>query len=174
MRRKTPAAVKSATQDNAGNVWYLGEDVTNYEFDDEGTLIATNSDGAWETGVDGALPGYIMPANPQVGDKFFNEFYPGEAEDHVEVLGIHESHSVTYGDFTNVVHTRDFTLSFESYGENFLAPGVGSIMEHDFDISGTLLGVTQLRSITVVPEPNSAVIGCVGLASVAMLRRRPS
>jgi hypothetical protein len=47
-------------QDTAGNVWYLGELATNYEYDEAGNFIGTNNDGSWEAGVNGALPGYIL------------------------------------------------------------------------------------------------------------------
>ena len=33
-------------QDTAGNVWYFGEIVVNYEYDDEGNFIGVNNDGA--------------------------------------------------------------------------------------------------------------------------------
>ncbi len=46
-------------QDTDGNVWYLGEDSTSYE--DDGT---TSKEGSWEYGVDGALPGIVMLADP--------------------------------------------------------------------------------------------------------------
>ncbi len=63
-----------------GNVWYLGEFATNYEYDDNGNLIRTNTGGSWEAGVDGALPGIIMQANPEVGDQYYQEFFLGEAK----------------------------------------------------------------------------------------------
>ena len=46
-------------QDADGNVWYLGEDTHEYE---DGEPV--NAAGAWEAGVDGALPGIVMPAEP--------------------------------------------------------------------------------------------------------------
>ena len=46
-------------QDDDGNVWYLGEDTHEYE---DG--VAVNAEGAWEYGKDGALPGIVMPAQP--------------------------------------------------------------------------------------------------------------
>ena len=47
-------------QDADGNLWYLGEDTTEYENGKPKT-----KEGSWEAGVDGALPGIIMPASPQ-------------------------------------------------------------------------------------------------------------
>ena len=49
-------------QDADGNVWYLGEETDEYE---DGEVVST--EGSWEAGVDGALPGIVMPADPRVG-----------------------------------------------------------------------------------------------------------
>jgi hypothetical protein len=44
-------------QDDDGNVWYLGEETKEYE----GGEVTTTA-GSWEAGVDGALPGVVVPA----------------------------------------------------------------------------------------------------------------
>ena len=44
-------------------------------------LDTPTSEGSWEAGVDGALPGIIMKADPQVGDAYRQEYHRGEAED---------------------------------------------------------------------------------------------
>ena len=63
-------------QDVDGNVWYFGEDTTSYE---DGEV---STDGSWEAGVDGALPGIVMLADPKVSDTGYRqEFLAGEAED---------------------------------------------------------------------------------------------
>ncbi len=43
-------------QDADGNVWYLGEDTAEFE---DGKVKTKK--GSWEAGVDGALPGVILP-----------------------------------------------------------------------------------------------------------------
>ena len=68
-------------QDDEGNVWYMGEEVTNYEYDDDDNLIGTDHDGAWEAGVDDALPGIVMWADPEAGVSYYQEYYEDEAED---------------------------------------------------------------------------------------------
>ena len=68
-------------QDADGNVWYLGEETAEYE---GGEVVST--EGSWEAGVDGALPGIVMLADPRPGDAYRQEFYEGEAEDLAEVL----------------------------------------------------------------------------------------
>ena len=67
-------------QDLEGNVWYFGEFVINY---DNGAF--ENNDGSWEAGVDGALPGLFMLANPIVGLWYRQEYRPGEAEDVAQI-----------------------------------------------------------------------------------------
>src|SRR5919201_192347 len=72
-------------QDSAGNVWYLGEDTKEYE---NGKVVSTQ--GSFEAGVDDAQPGVIMPAAPQVGMSYRQEFYAGQAEDEARVLSLDE------------------------------------------------------------------------------------
>ena len=63
-------------QDADGNIWYLGEYVTNYE---DGEVV--DHDGSFEAGVDGAQAGIAMPADPKPGLSYRQEYYEGEAED---------------------------------------------------------------------------------------------
>ena len=111
-------------QDTEGNVWYFGEDSKEYDDGDVSTA------GSWEAGVDGALPGIIMKANPQVGDSYRQEYYAGEAEDMGEVLSLDESASVTAGDFEDCLVTKDWTPLEPGISEHkYYAPGVGLVLE---------------------------------------------
>lgn len=111
-------------QDDQGNVWYLGEDTTAY---DGGT---TSKEGSWEAGVDGALPGIVMPATPKVGTNGYRQEYrPGDAEDMALVVA-------TGGDQTvgtvyhEVVVTQEWTpLEPDITEQKSYAPGVGVITE---------------------------------------------
>jgi hypothetical protein len=112
-------------QDKAGNVWYFGEDTK--ELDASGNVIST--EGSWEAGVDGAQPGIIMLAHPQVGDRYYQEFYPGVAEDQAKVLSLDTSVCVLYGCFTNVLVTKDWTQLEPAVVENkYYAKNVGFIL----------------------------------------------
>ena len=112
-------------QDKDGNVWYFGEDSKEYE---DGRVVST--EGSWEAGVDGAKPGIIMKANPQVGDAYRQEYYEDEAEDMAEVLSLNESVSVAYGSFENCLKTQEWTPLEPDIVENkYYAPGVGVILE---------------------------------------------
>jgi hypothetical protein len=72
------------TQDKQGNVWYFGEQTA--ELDAQGRV--TSTEGSWQAGVDGAVPGIFMPAHPRVGKSYRQEFYKGHAEDHFQVSAL--------------------------------------------------------------------------------------
>jgi hypothetical protein len=127
-------------QDRDGNVWYMGEDTKEYE---DGQVVSTA--GSWEGGVDGAQPGVVMQARPQVGLTYQQEYYAGEAEDTAEILSIDEQVTVPYGSFDQVVQTRDFTpLEPDLEEQKFYARGVGAVMT--LTVKG---GSTRLELVTV-------------------------
>jgi hypothetical protein len=95
------------SQDAEGNVWYMGENTAEFE----NGKIATR-EGSFEAGVDGALPGIIMPANPEPGLAFRQEYYEGEAEDNGEILSTEEMVDVPAGHFDDVLMTKD-TITIE-------------------------------------------------------------
>ena len=112
-------------QDTDGNVWYLGEDSKEFE---DGQLVGTS--GSWESGVDGALPGIIMRADPQVGDAYRQEFYEGEAEDLAEIARTGESVNVPYGAFDDVLVITEWNpLEADVIEEKLYASGVGVVKE---------------------------------------------
>ena len=110
-------------QDIDGNVWYFGEDTKAY--DDDGNVSEA---GAWEAGVDGALPGIVMPAEPAVSDTGYRqEFYAGEAEDMGQVIDR----------AVGVVITRDWTpLEPDVVEEKTYVEGVGFVYESKVDGEG--------------------------------------
>jgi hypothetical protein len=69
-------------QDDKGNVWYLGENTR--EFLSGGKVDRA---GSWLAGKNGAKPGLIMEANPQVPDAYRQECLTGDAEDLAWVVG---------------------------------------------------------------------------------------
>jgi hypothetical protein len=112
-------------QDRDGNVWYLGED----SFELEGGHFVKASD-SWQSGVDGAKPGIIMPADPQAGDKYRQEYYPhGEALDEAEVLGERGPVTVPYGTFERPLVTSEYSPLEPQTEQKFYAAGVGEVLE---------------------------------------------
>jgi hypothetical protein len=111
-------------QDAEGNVWYLGEDTAEFE----GGELKTR-EGSWEAGVDRALPGVVVPAEPADGMRYRQEYYQGKAEDNGEVLSVGEQVQVPAGHFTRSLLTKDTSaiepriLEYKLY-----APGVGVVL----------------------------------------------
>jgi hypothetical protein len=111
-------------QDSDGNVWYLGEDTVECK---KGEI--KNHSGSFEAGVDGAQPGVIMPANPEPGMKYRQEYYAGEAEDKGEVLSVNEQVESPFGHFTNALLTKDLVPLEPKVSEyKIYAPGVGLVV----------------------------------------------
>jgi hypothetical protein len=112
-------------QDKQGNVWYLGED--SFELEHGRFVRASDS---WRSGVDGAKPGIIMPANPQPGDRYRQEYYPpGQALDEAHVLGNRGPVKVPYGTFKRSLVTSEFSPLEPQTEEKYYVAGVGEIME---------------------------------------------
>ena len=112
-------------QDREGNVWYLGEDSQEI---DQGEVVST--EGSWEAGVDGALPGIVMPAEPAVGDAFRQEYYVGGAEDMFEIIEVGAMAEVPAGTFEEVITTQDWTpLEPEVIEHKQYTPGIGKLTE---------------------------------------------
>lgn len=112
-------------QDDQGNVWYLGEDVKDYE---DGVVVSTA--GSWEAGVEGALPGIAMPAQPELGDAYRLEYLAGEAEDMFEIIAVDRTLTVPFGTFDRAITTKDWTpLSPDVIEEKWHAYGVGLLYE---------------------------------------------
>lgn len=125
-------------QDDDGNVWYMGEEVDNYNYRNNGDFIDITHEGAWEAGLDVAgigtiaSPGFIMKSNPMPGDLYHQEFYRTEAEDMAEVIALNVPVMLTDGSPYSCHQTRDFTpLDRRSNEYKYFAPGIGLVLEED-------------------------------------------
>jgi len=130
-------------QDSEGNIWYLGEYVTNYE---DGKIV--DHSGSFEAGVDGAQAGIAMPANPVPGMTYRQEYYKGEAEDKAGVITVGEEQvEVPFGYFKDdILMTRDLVPTEPKVQElKFYAPGVGPLLSVHTDGAG---GRAELVSFT--------------------------
>jgi hypothetical protein len=112
-------------QDSQGNVWYLGEDSRELK---NGKMV--RADDSWESGVDGAQPGIIMPGDPQPGPAYRQEYYPPGALDQAHVLRANAHLEVAYGAFDNVLVTEEWSPGDPQIEQKSYAAGVGEIEEH--------------------------------------------
>ncbi len=145
-------------QDADGNVWYLGENTAEFE---DGQLATR--DGSFEAGVDGALPGVIMPADPAPGMSYRQEYYAGEAEDNGAVLALGQQAEVPAGHFDEAVLTADtIALEPDVLEYKLYAPGVGLVLA--LDISGGA-GREELISMETVDVATARAAGTAPLGT---------
>jgi hypothetical protein len=113
--------------EETNDVFYYGEDVDMFS---DGVL--SNHKGAWRAGVNDARAGLIMPGEPVVGMKYYQEIAPGVAMDRAEVISIDETFGTPAGEFTNVLVTKEGTAlnPFENEFKSF-APGIGLIQDQN-------------------------------------------
>jgi hypothetical protein len=112
-------------QDAEGNVWYFGEDTAEYE---DGQVSST--EGSWQSGVDGAQPGIVMDAHPEVPTSYRQEYYKGQAEDMAWVVSLGRPVDVPFGSFEDGLLTIEWSpLEPKVIDEKYYAPGVGLVLE---------------------------------------------
>lgn len=148
-------------QDQAGNVWYLGEDVINYRYDDDGVFTGVDDDGSFLAGVDGAQGGWKMPAMPGYGNGYYQEYDPGNAIDEAIVVGVGEAVEIGLGTFEGAVKILDTTALEPEIAEfKYYVPGLGeALVEEDIDAEGEpslLVELQELREVGLVDEEGEA------------------
>ena len=111
-------------QDKQGNVWYMGEDALELK---HGRFVKASD--SWESGVNGAKPGIIMPGNPRPGDAYRQEYYPpGQALDEAHVLGS-ASVKVPYGSYKQALVTSEFSPLEPQTEKKYYVAGLGEVAE---------------------------------------------
>jgi hypothetical protein len=89
-------------QDDAGTVYYFGEDVNEY---DNGQLAG--HEGQWRLGRNTQQPGVLMPADPRVGDTFQSEDVPGITHETDHVVAAGGTERIGAHSYGNVIRIRE-------------------------------------------------------------------
>jgi hypothetical protein len=106
-------------QTEQGTVCYFGETVDIYE---NGVIVS--HEGAWRADARGNKPGIFMPANPQKGMTFQQEFAPEVAMDEATIIKVAK----------DTITVRDFNPLDESSGTKEYQAGVGLIRDGPLDL----------------------------------------
>jgi len=111
-----------------GDVYYFGEDVDIFQAD--GSI---SHDGAWLSGVNGALPGIIMPGGaPLIGSRYYQEIAPDVALDRAEHVAVGLETDVPAGLFTGCVETlEDTPLEHKSESTKVYCRDVGLVIDDE-------------------------------------------
>jgi hypothetical protein len=95
--------------------------------------------GAWIAYEKGNRPGLIMPGNPEIGMKYYQELAPGVAMDRAEVMSISKTVKTPAGELTNCLKTRESSkikwlglITRKEY--KTYAPGIGLVQDEDMKL----------------------------------------
>jgi hypothetical protein len=146
-------------QADDGSVWYLGEDVFNYE---DGKVADTN--GTWVAG-DATPAALIMPANPAAGDVYRPENAPEVAFEEVRVDKVDLEIAGPSGIISGAIEVTELHMDGTREGKVF-APGYGEFS------TGTAGGDLEAASLAVPTDskegPAPAEFGALSAAVNAM------
>jgi hypothetical protein len=106
-------------QGDDGAVYYLGEDVFNYE---DG--VVADTDGTWVAGEDAPVA-MIMPADPQPGDVFRPENIPGELMEEVTIEQVDVTVDGPHGPIDGAIVAQENHTLEGVYEDKWFAPGYG-------------------------------------------------
>jgi hypothetical protein len=142
-------------QADDGSVWYLGEDV--FDYNEEGTVAFTTD--SWTAGQDGP-PAMIMPAHPKVGQAFRTENIPGLVFEEVTVKTVGKTVMGPSGRVEGAMVGEELHDDGKTSDKVF-APGYGEFLTKDTDgVEAMALAVpTDALSGPAPPELESLSSG---------------
>jgi hypothetical protein len=117
-----------AMDKQTGDVFYFGEEVDMYQ---RGGVIVHA--GSWlATGPN--KPGLIMPGNPTVGMKYYQEIAPGQAMDRAEIISTSETCTTPAGEFKDCVVTRESSALDAAIEHKAYAPDIGVVQDQSLSL----------------------------------------
>lgn len=134
-------------QADDGAVWYLGEDVFNYE---DGEVADTG--GTWLAGRDGPAA-MIMPANPQIGDVYRPENAPGFVFEEVTVTQIGVTVNGPNGPVPGAISVNELHMD-GTREDKLFAPRYGEF--HTGNVGGDFESLALASPTDVLPGPMPA------------------
>ncbi|MFD7326964.1 hypothetical protein ACFV9D_38735 [Streptomyces sp. NPDC059875] len=150
-------------QADDGSVWYLGEDVFNYE---DG--VVADTEGTWMAGRSGAPAAMIMPAQPSPGDVYRPENVPEVVFEEVTVKAVDQKVAGPYGPVEGAMTVSELHMD-GSREEKVFAPGYGEFSTGDpgGDLEAVSLAVPTDATPGPVPERLTALSDAVRAGAVS-------
>ncbi|MGH3880836.1 MAG: hypothetical protein ACRDSK_27750 [Actinophytocola sp.] len=133
-------------QADDGSVWYLGEDVFNYE---DGEVVDT--DGTWVAGAD-APAAMIMPAHPAKGDVYRPENKPGVVFEEVTVSATNQTVDGPSGPIEGAITVSELHMDGSREDKTF-APGYGEFSTGNADGDHEAASLALPADATNAPVP---------------------
>ncbi|MET0799877.1 MAG: hypothetical protein ABWZ53_01725 [Actinomycetota bacterium] len=123
--RLTETAIDLYAQADDGSVWYLGEDV--FDYDPAGRVPTT--EGTWHAGIEGPAA-MIMPSDPQIGDANRPENIPGNVFEEVTVTKVDQTFEGPTGPISGGIVATE-THQDGTPSDKLFAPGYGEFRSTD-------------------------------------------
>jgi len=122
--RRVTVLVRWYAEDDAGNVWWFGQDVRRAPAVDD---LARRS---WTAGEGGAEAGLVMAAEPRVGDGYANAAAPGVVDRRSTVVSVTATVATPHRTYRDTVLTRDLSgLQPILTTQSFFARDVGLVAQ---------------------------------------------
>jgi hypothetical protein len=119
-----------AISKRTNSVFYFGEDVEVYK---NGKVVSR--EGAWLSGVNGARFGLMMPGQPLLKARYYQEMAPEAAMDRAEIVSLDEVVQTPAGEFKHCLKTAESSPLEPGVTEyKCYAPGVGLIQDADLKL----------------------------------------
>jgi hypothetical protein len=143
-------------QDDAGNVWYLGEDVGDYK---DGVVDST--EGTWIAGKDGPAA-MIMPAEPKVDGVYRTENAYPTAFEEVTIKAVNQTIAGPYGKINGAMVVTELHMDGSREDKTF-APGYGefSTGEPNGDLEAVSLAAPTDTIAGPIPAALKVLSGAV-------------
>lgn len=139
-------------QDSEGNVWLLGETVTEYEYDAAGNVIDTDNSESWIAGEGQSLPGLIMLANPTTGKTYYQGFNLDDGENQAEIVETGLSLNIDGDNFEDVIKIKEFSaLEPNEFEFVYYADGVGQVLEEEIE-QDELVSTSELDDVYQISD----------------------
>jgi hypothetical protein len=111
------------------DIHYFGESVDIFE------AGGISHEGSWLAGIDGALPGLIMPGTFLLGSRYFQEQAPGVALDRAEHVAMGLTITVPAGTFEGCVKVLETTrLDRSAKSTKKYCPGIGLVFDDGVEL----------------------------------------
>ena len=147
-------------QADDGSVWYMGEDVT--DFNEDG--LSDGTAGTWLAGREGP-PEMIMPADPQVGDVHRAENIPAIAFEEVAIKTIDKTVPGPTGPVEGAMVARELHDD-GTYSDKVFAPGYGEFFTaHAGEVEAMALAIPT----DAITEPVPAELEALSKGATATL-----
>jgi len=108
------------------SVFYFGEEVDIYK---DGKVIA--HEGAWMHGKNNARAGMMMPGEPILGAKYYQEVAPKQAMDRARIVDINTTLRTPAGEFKGCLKVQEENPLDNEKEFKIHAPGIGLIQDED-------------------------------------------